>query len=193
MELNLMPRRKIFTLDEARKLLPELKPRLASVQETWSEISPYREEASRLARRIDEGGATISNPNDYLRLSHEMKSQLSYFNELGIKVKDIASGLIDFPSILDGRVVYLCWRMNEETISHWHDLDAGFAGRHPLDPPRRGVNSVDLPPSPAHIDELEGVGGRRKSAVNGELIAMTLMPPPQEKDEFSFHFFRRPN
>jgi hypothetical protein len=133
-----MPRRKIFTLDEARKLLPELKPRLAAIQETWSEISPYREEASRLARRTDEGGATMSNPNEYLRLSHEMKSQLSYFKELGIEVKDIASGLIDFPTIRDGRVVYLCWRMNEETITHWHDLDAGFAGRRPLDPPSPG-------------------------------------------------------
>ena len=128
-----MPRHKIFTLDEAKKLLPELKPRLASIQETWAEISPYREEASRLAQRVNAGGATMRDANKYLRLSHKIRSQLSYFQKLGIEVKDPASGLIDFPTIRDGRVVYLCWRMNEETITHWHDLDAGFAGRRPLD------------------------------------------------------------
>ena len=48
-------------------------------------------------------------------------------------VRDIDSGLVDFPAVIDGREVYLCWRLGEESVDHWHDLDSGFGGRTPLD------------------------------------------------------------
>ena len=59
--------------------------------------------------------------------------QMKYFEKSGIDVKDISTGLVDFPSIREGRVVFLCWRMEEETISHWHELETGFAARQPLE------------------------------------------------------------
>ena len=52
--------------------------------------------------------------------------------ELGVALKDIEQGLIDFPTERDGRIVYLCWRQGEDEIRFWHELDTGFAGRRPL-------------------------------------------------------------
>ncbi len=133
-----MPRTKIFTLEEARELIPELRPRLMALQETWEQIAPYKDKARTLAQRIDEGGGTMENAGDYMRVSRKLMGQLSFFKKSGIEVKDIASGLVDFPAIREGRVVYLCWRMNEETITHWHDVETGFAGRQPLEDPSPG-------------------------------------------------------
>ena len=130
-----MDRRKIFTLNEARSLLSELRPRLAEMREAWEEVRPYREEARRLTGRLDLGGVTMPGAGEYLRISQKIAKQKSYFEKAGIEIKDIATGLVDFPSIRDGRVVFLCWRMGEETITHWHETDAGIAGRRLLEEP----------------------------------------------------------
>lgn len=58
---------------------------------------------------------------------------LGAVQELGIVVRDIDRGLIDFPAIIDGQEVYLCWQLDEDGISWWHDLESGFGGRQPLD------------------------------------------------------------
>ncbi len=130
-----MDRRKVVTLNEARSLLPELRPRLAEMQEAWEEVRPYREEARRLAGRLDQGGGTMPGAGEYLRISRKLAKQMSYFEKAGIEVKDITTGLVDFPFIRDGRIVHLCWRMSEETITHWHETDAGIAGRRPIEEP----------------------------------------------------------
>ncbi len=130
-----MESRKVFTLNEAQSLLPELRPRLAEMRDAWEEVRPYREEARRLAGRLDQGGATMPGAGEYLRISRKLAKQMSYFEKSGVEIKDIATGLVDFPSIRDGRVVCLCWRMNEETITHWHETDAGIAGRRPIEEP----------------------------------------------------------
>lgn len=123
---------KIFTLDEARKLLPELRDRLIAIQVTWQKLAPYQKESRQLANKMDKGGSTIPDAGRYLALAKKLKSQLAYFENMSIEVKDINSGLIDFPSIREGRIVYLCWRMTEDTITHWHETDVGFAGRQPI-------------------------------------------------------------
>lgn len=128
-----MTHKKIFTLEEARELLPELRTRLTTLRDAWKAIAPYREEARRLAKRVDEGGGTMTDAGLYLRLSRDLMRQMKYFEKSGIDVKDISTGLVDFPSIREGRVVFLCWRMEEETISHWHELETGFAARQPLE------------------------------------------------------------
>jgi len=58
---------------------------------------------------------------------------LQRVRELGVILKDVDRGLCDFPYMKDGRVVYLCWQLGEETIGYWHDIESGFAGREPLD------------------------------------------------------------
>jgi hypothetical protein len=57
---------------------------------------------------------------------------LRQVQELGVEVKGIEQGLVDFPSLREGRLVYLCWQAGEDRVMYWHDLDAGFAGRQPL-------------------------------------------------------------
>ncbi len=126
---------KIYTVDEARELLPELRPRLHEMQDIWAELEPHREEAQKIGKRTDNGGATLPNAGEYFRLIHQLKEKLAFFGKAGIEIKDISTGLVDFPSLRDGRVMYLCWRVDEETITHWHETDGGFAGRQPLEGP----------------------------------------------------------
>ncbi|HBK78685.1 MAG TPA: DUF2203 domain-containing protein [Nitrospinae bacterium] len=128
-----MTRQRIFTLEEARELLPELRTRLTALRDAWKAMAPYREEARRLAQRVDEGGGTMTNAGLYLRSYRDLMRQMKYFEKSGIAVKDISTGLVDFPSIREGRVVFLCWQMEEETITHWHELETGFAARQPLE------------------------------------------------------------
>lgn len=68
-------------------------------------------------------------------LASDMQRMREYVQELldlGVEPKGAAEGLVDFPSLLDGRPVYLCWRLGEPEVMHWHEFDAGFAGRQPL-------------------------------------------------------------
>ena len=125
--------KKIYAVDEARELLPELRPRLHEMQDIWTELQPYREEARQIGKRIDDGGATLPGAGEYFPLITRLKHKFAYFEKAGIEIKDPATGLIDFPSLRDGRVVYLCWRMDEENITHWHETNAGFSGRQPLE------------------------------------------------------------
>ena len=74
----------------------------------------------------DVGGTTV---NDWVRSLAELKNILQEFDTRQIQVKDLERGLIDFPTILAGREVFLCWELDEEDIEFWHDLDTGFAGR----------------------------------------------------------------
>jgi hypothetical protein len=127
-----MNHQKTFNLDEARELLPELRDRLTAIRDTWQRLAPYQEKIRQLANQIDKGGSTIPDAGRYLGLANKLKNQLAYFEKMGIEVKDIASGLVDFPSIREERIVHLCWRMTEDTITHWHETDAGFAGRQPI-------------------------------------------------------------
>jgi hypothetical protein len=127
-----MSRINTFTLYEARELLPEIRGRLIAMQVTWQDLAPYQIEVRQLANKMDKGGSTISNAGKYLTLAKKLKSQMAYFENKSIEVKDIGSGLVDFPFIREGRIVHLCWEMTEDTITHWHETDAGFAGRQPI-------------------------------------------------------------
>ena len=66
-------------------------------------------------------------------ISFERTEFIDELQGLGIELKDPNVGLIDFPAMLEGRVVYLCWRLGEGEISHWHELESGFAGRQPVE------------------------------------------------------------
>jgi len=70
--------------------------------------------------------------NSSIRTLAEMQTILGEFHSRQIFIKELDRGLVDFPAIIGGREVFLCWEQDEEDIEHWHDLDAGFAGREPL-------------------------------------------------------------
>jgi len=122
---------KHFTLDEARALLPELRRifqdvhrRHDVVQKTDAELGKKLEQT-----RTDVGGKKVSGLlMDVLQLN----LQLHRIQEMGVQIKDLNRGLVDFPHLRDGREVFLCWELDEDDIEFWHDLDAGYAGRERL-------------------------------------------------------------
>ena len=123
---------KLFTLKEANELLPGVSGDLKAIQTLYAKIDSHRE-AARLAAVASEFGGGMSGGSDYVKALYEVGKITTQMNELGIQLKDYSRGLIDFPTMRDGRVVLLCWQLGEdEKIEWWHELEAGFAGRQPL-------------------------------------------------------------
>lgn len=124
---------KIFTIQEANALLPEVKIILAKIQRAHRKLSKFSGEAKKASEAAEQGGGGIQNGAAYATALTGLTIQLSELEGLGVQLKDFERGLIDFPSLRDGRVVLLCWQMGEgDELEWWHDIDAGFAGRTPL-------------------------------------------------------------
>jgi hypothetical protein len=121
---------KHYTRDEARALLPQ-------IREWLQQLVQLRDRMAKLDRRLgklleegrDVGGDTA---NELARLFAQSKRVLVEFNRREIQVKDLDRGLIDFPALIGGREVFLCWEQDEDDIEFWHDLDTGYAGRERL-------------------------------------------------------------
>jgi hypothetical protein len=125
---------KLFTVQEANALLPSVRLILAKIQRAHRKLSSYRDDARKAAEAAEQGGGGVADGVAYAEILHELTSQMSDLEALGVQLKDYERGLIDFPSLRDGRVVLLCWQMGEgDELEWWHDVDAGFAGRTPLD------------------------------------------------------------
>lgn len=124
---------KLFTIQEANALLPSVRLILANIQRTHRRLSEYRDEARKAAEAAEQGGGGINDGVAYASVLTELTLQMSELDTLGVQLKDFERGLVDFPSLRDGRVVLLCWQMGEgDELEWWHDVDAGFAGRTPL-------------------------------------------------------------
>lgn len=122
---------RLFTLDEARQLLPQLRTLLRAMLEARERIVDAQPELwPVLEKAIGNGGS--KKAGEMLKYFQIIQMGSQAIQDLGIEIKDINTGLVDFPSEREGRVVYLCWRYGEDTIEYWHELDAGFAGRQPL-------------------------------------------------------------
>jgi hypothetical protein len=124
---------KIFTVDEANALLPSVKKIVRRIQQSHKGVSRYRDAAKKASESAERGGGGIQGGQQYAEVLSELTFALSELEALGVQLKDFERGLIDFPSLRDGRMVLLCWQMGEgDELEWWHDLDAGFAGRTPL-------------------------------------------------------------
>ena len=122
--------KKHYTLDEARGLLPQIRLWLADLNRARQQTTRYEERSGpQLTAGADLGGPAV---HDWLQNLARIQRLLLEFHEREIQVKDLERGLIDFPAILGGREVFLCWEQDEEDIEHWHDLDTGYAGREKL-------------------------------------------------------------
>jgi len=121
---------KHYTRDEARRLLPQIRQWLTRSAELQAEVQKIEERLSGLmAPSCDLGGELV---NTWVRRLVDLEEVLLEFQRRDIQVKDVERGLVDFPAILDGREVFLCWEQDEEDIEFWHELDAGYAGRERL-------------------------------------------------------------
>ena len=124
---------KIFTIQEANALLPNVRIILAKIQRAHRKLSRYRDDAKKASEAAERGGGGIANGVSYAAVLTDLTVQLAELESLGVQLKDFERGLVDFPSLRDGRVVLLCWQLGEgEELEWWHDVDAGFAGRTPL-------------------------------------------------------------
>lgn len=124
---------KIFTVQEANALLPNVRIILAKIQRAHRKLTHYRDDAKKASEASERGGGGIIYGVTYAALLTELTLQLAELEGLGVQLKDFERGLVDFPSLRDGRVVLLCWQLGEgDELEWWHDVDAGFAGRTPL-------------------------------------------------------------
>ena len=121
-----------FTVEEANALLGRIEPVLRSLREARDRLTDAEaHEALAGAAPTNGGGDPGRNVGEAFL---EVRRMLLALQELGIVVQDIKRGLIDFPAIHEGREVYLCWELDEPPrIAFWHDLEAGYAGRQPLE------------------------------------------------------------
>jgi hypothetical protein len=122
---------KHYTREEARALLPQLREWLAGLNRLRADVERYdRRLGGMNAAGQDTGGDTV---NSWIRALAGMQEMLAQFQQRQIVIKDLSRGLVDFPAIIGGREVFLCWEAGEEDIEFWHDLDTGFGGREKLD------------------------------------------------------------
>ena len=117
-----------YSLDEANGLLAGLRERLDRIKEARRKVVASAETLSHGAT-ANGGGAEESAS---LEAMATLRTELEALTTEGIVLRDADSGLIDFPARREGRLVYLCWKPDEERITHWHEVDAGFGGRKPL-------------------------------------------------------------
>lgn len=120
-----------FTLSEARNLLPTVRTLISRMVREYEALSRIADEVSRAREKADLGGGTPQGVVYLTRLSR-FSEAAAKVQSLGILIKDVKTGLIDFPCEFEGRTIYLCWRLGEEDIDWWHEIEAGFAGRQLL-------------------------------------------------------------
>jgi hypothetical protein len=130
------PRR--FTLDEANSLLPRLSQLLLQMQESKYKHDQLQEKAARYAHLMSSDGRIIEKElnetrQELAKAAAELSHLVERAQDTGCEVKDIDRGLVDFRTEREGREVYLCWKLGEPEVRWWHELDAGFAGRRPLE------------------------------------------------------------
>jgi hypothetical protein len=131
---------KIFTLSEAQTLLPVVEALLRKAQAAGARAGELEREMQQLSQRIFMSGGMHVNVvqaakrrAEREKATQEARDTLAEIDEIGVQVKDLAQGLLDFPCIVEGQTVLLCWKLGEKEIGFWHTEEDGFAGRKPLD------------------------------------------------------------
>ena len=139
--MNLQPPLKLFTVESANRLLPAIQARLAEMRVTHGEILRLQgkvdiEEMTggsadgKLSRQVQQ---QITKLNEaVLKHMETFEEQLEDFHALGCELKDLSRGLVDFYTLRNGGLAYLCWVEGENEIEFWHSLEGGFAARRPL-------------------------------------------------------------
>jgi hypothetical protein len=122
---------RLFTVEEANALLPTLQEILDDMavhREALREKAPHMEPILRAT--FGNGGGRAGS--EYGLETYRLYLAVERIRELGVVIKDLDMGLLDFPHERDGRIVFLCWHPPEEVVAYWHDLEAGYAGRQPI-------------------------------------------------------------
>jgi hypothetical protein len=122
---------KHYTRDEARALLPQIRAWLGEIKKFRGEVELYDKRLGSLTTHgQDTGGATV---NSWIRAISALQAVLIEFERREISIKDIERGLLDFPALIGGKEVFLCWEADEDDVEFWHDLETGYGGRERLE------------------------------------------------------------
>jgi hypothetical protein len=122
---------KHFTPEEANRVLPQVRALVVQIINARQAIIDARPELwPVLEKGLGNGGSKKAGEvlADFKRVEDGLKA----LNELGVAVKDMSTGLIDFPALRDGREILLCWKYDEPAVAYWHDLHSGYAGRQKI-------------------------------------------------------------
>ena len=129
-----------FTLAEATSLLPVLESLIRTAIDGKNLMESVDTEFQAIAHRVFLNGGTFLNIVHLARRKAErekavqrVKDAIAEIDSIGVQVKDLDIGLLDFPCEVDGRTVLLCWKLGEKSITHWHGVSEGYAGRKPID------------------------------------------------------------
>ncbi len=125
----MLPRRH-YTPDEANQLLPYVDRVLRAVRVARERVAARGDDGDLALRAETTGGAWPGR--EHAEASLVISLGFERLGDLDIVVRDVDRGILDFPSMMDGREVHLCWHLGEPAVAHWHELDSGFAGRRPL-------------------------------------------------------------
>lgn len=123
---------KVFTIPEANQVIPVLEEHLAAIKRGKAVLVRTKAEIARAAAKAGLGGGSVTGPH-YIRSLEQISRGLQEIQELGVHLKDLDMGLCDFPYMMDGRIVYLCWKLGEQEVRWWHETTSGYGSRKPLD------------------------------------------------------------
>jgi hypothetical protein len=140
---------RFYAIDEANAALPEVERILAALRDQREELIALRDRVVAASPPDDETPTDdVAEKVRLLRLGmqgliDQMQAGVARLVELDITLRDISTGLIDFPALVSGRPIWLCWRLGEDDVAHWHSVDEGFDSRRPLSelPMGRGSGS----------------------------------------------------
>jgi hypothetical protein len=127
--------KKYFTLDEANRMLPLVRAIVADIVSLYQSLRQKHEQL----QELEEQKVSRARRDELDLIKEEFETSeericdfVEELNRLGVEFKGFEVGLVDFPSWRDGHEVYLCWKLGEPTVDHWHEIWAGFAGRQPI-------------------------------------------------------------
>jgi hypothetical protein len=123
--------KRFFTVREANELLPFLSSRVRDLRLAHQELLVRRADVPSSQEIMFRGGTRV--PPRYVALVTDLQALVEDINSCGCHLKDLDSGLVDFPTLWEGREVYLCWKLGEPHVGYWHEIEAGFDGRRSLE------------------------------------------------------------
>jgi len=122
---------RIFTLNEANCLIPQLEEICVAIQKGRAIVIRTRDEIKKASAQAHLGGGSVAGPQ-YIQALQRIHVNLKTLHEMGVLIKDVDIGLCDFLYRLNGRTVCLCWKLGEEKIHWWHEVFGGYSGRQRL-------------------------------------------------------------
>jgi hypothetical protein len=127
-----MDEKKYFSVEEANRLIPQVKAIVEQLRQGRRRLLRHRPTVEAVAQKAGENGGGSDVATYLSDYSQTFGRGLAQLQVLGVVLKDVERGLIDFPHRREGREVYLCWEYGEERIDYWHEIDSGYGGRRPL-------------------------------------------------------------